>query len=471
RLRIAEGRGQPEQVIALLDDLERRASSREELISVLTQKAEAFGLLGKVKERLETLEKLVATLPEDDPRRAPNMMSLAEMYVNTGQKEKAAKMFTEIASGKKEDPITGWAKLELANIATENGRFDRADELYMEVLNEYDDQELIISALSEMRHRYAEQNQKKRLASNCERLAKTAKNESLKTAIRAYLTWLNWKQSGKERAAKAMEQVLNDLQGRSDPICWETQLTAARFYQEIGDDARAILTYQQLVAGAKRKPWSTTARIELARLLEDRGHIREALVLQKQLLKMLDPASELDILLDAKFSVGRLYAKLRNHTRAIEHYRDVIRHEPNSFRGAKAQEEFAYSLFALGKPEKAEQIWKGLLQKFPNNKEIQVSVRMRLGEMYVTTKRYREAEAVYREVIERYKDDWRYGFALVNLAKSLYGQGKTAEAKKLLAEVQKNYKDDKLLSEARRLMEIVNSGAPLDSLKGGGKAG
>jgi len=470
RLKIASERGQPDRVVALLDDLEKRAGSREELIGILLQKADAFGILGKHDERLKTLERLAEVLPENDPRRTPNLMDLAEMYANTGQEAKAAKIYTQVSGGSKADPTTGWAKLELANMAARDGQFDRADRLFSEILSEHDRPEFLISALSELRQSYVERDQKARLASLCRKLSRAAKNPDLKLVTRAYLIWLEKDVRGAEQAKGAMDQILAELEGRSNLVVWETRLIAARLYEEVGDAAKAILTYQELVAQAKRKPWSTTARIELARLLEERGHTREALILQKQLLTLLDPMSEIEVLMDAKVSTGRLYAKLGNHEKAIEHYSEVAEREPETFRGAKAREEIAYSLSALGKPAEAEKIWKELLQGFAGNPEIQVSVRMRLGEMYVATGRYKEAESVYRQVIARYKGDWRYGFALVNLAKALYGQGKTADAKKIVDEIQKEFKNDKLLSEARRLGGIIDSGAPLDDRQGGDKS-
>lgn len=463
RLNIASKRGKPEQVLETLDELEKSSSSREEELGILLQKAIVYKTFKMQSERLKTLERLSQLLQKDDPRRLPILMELADIYVGMGESQKAEAVYAQVSESSKSDPTSGWAKLELANIAMEKGEWSRANELFLQILSGYEQTDFLVAAISELRQSYLLHDRKADFVSICNDLIKKAINPDIKLLSRAYLVWLRSNELPKEQAIGEMNSILSELGARDDLVAWDIKLTAARFLDAIGDKSGAIAKYQELISQAKQKPWSVISRVELAKLLEERGHYREALALNKQLLKLTDSMVDLNLSMDVKVSIGRLYAKLGEHQKAVESYKEVADYEPNTFRGAKAKEEMAYSLFALGKNSIAEKMWQELLERFKDDSEIQVSCRMRLGELYVTTKRYAEAERVYRYVLEKYKNDWRYGFAMLNLSKALYGQGNVSDAKKLLEQILKVYKDEKLLKEAKGLLNVVNSGAPLSA--------
>ncbi len=129
---------------------------------------------------------------------------------------------------------------------------------------------------------------------------------------------------------------------------------------------------------------------------------------------------------------------------------------PNSSLGIHVRIAWAQGLYQLARDEDALAVLSGFSGTVPADSV--TSVQFWNAECYLELMRWPEAEANFRTVVATTDNDVRRGEAKIGLAWSLYQQGKSDEASKILTELAKNDKNRMAAQEAQLIQAKIAAG-------------
>ncbi len=101
-------------------------------------------------------------------------------------------------------------------------------------------------------------------------------------------------------------------------------------------------------------------------------------------------------------------------------------------------------------------ILKALKEDYPLTKEA-VEVRFLLAESYFLSNQYSQSVVVIDEMMLQFPDHNLTGFIMLRLAQIFQSQNRTDEAREVFNVIEKNFKNQQLLQQARKLSKGVNS--------------
>ncbi len=251
-----------------------------------------------------------------------------------------------------------------------------------------------------------------------------------------------------ERAVELLERAREldpDTPGLSEFL--------GRVYEQQGQDQKALDALQEALESAP----TLELRFRIGVLLGRVGRPAEAIEMLKAVAQ--EARDDSPIVLE----LGKLYSEVRNYSKAVESFQQVLQSEPDNTEANYYQ---AVALRAMGKRQEAIARVQHLLglaeaqEESENSQEYRRRLQSFLAVLYQDDRQFDKAVALFRQLQEEEPDNFRWTLGLIYALKE---QGALKEALSASRELLQAYPDNldvqitnaQMLSESGRLSEAV----------------
>jgi tetratricopeptide (TPR) repeat protein len=239
------------------------------------------------------------------------------------------------------------------------------------------------------------------------------------------------------------EKILLDVTKREPKlsVAWGN---LARIYREKGDKKKEVEAYTNMLDTAATEQDAVSAVNGAARALFEMGKSERALGLLNQALKQYPESYELNA------ATGKIYLAAGQYRNAVKHFEKVLSKKPEE---VEILNQIALAYFNLGDETKASQYWNKSFKIKPQQlKEKTLNYYLNLGILYIEQKKYLEAANVFQTALSMNPKHYKIWTTLGNI---YMHTGAYQNAEKAFKEVIKLSKDPEVRAGAYLGLVIV----------------
>jgi tetratricopeptide (TPR) repeat protein len=394
--------GRREVAIGMFEDALKRFAGRSEFeVNLLNSLAGVYQAAGQWSKAAEIYQRIVARPGTGASQVQWAMLNLARLYQNNGQYDKAEATYKTL------DGSTGLddsARINVlagrADLAVTRGQLQKANEIYDQILTKWPRHESVAD-VTMMK------------ANALVRLGRSAEAEKLLADVLAKY-------------------------GTDQDIGVRALDTLARLKMEQGKSEEARKYFQELTARTKGTSMETWTLLSLVRLHFDGKRFDEA-------KKVLDSLPK-DLIGEQRVAVYNWYSNIAqargNADEAIAYQRKLIAEVKDPNVEASGLRRIAQLLQEQGKRPESLAIYRDLLRRFPENREINVAAHMATG--FDLVERGQAAKAIdeFNAIASKFAGQDEGGWALLEVARAQLRSRQADAAAQTYARLQKEYADN-----------------------------
>jgi len=301
----------------------------------------------------------------DATMRVDAQSGIADLLRRTGDLEGAAAIYQEVANKADDDNIRQFAKNAVAQIRIEQGRLAEAERIFREMNREHGDNVMIRV-----------------------------------DALMGLGDVLN-KRGQYEQALETYNQVRKISPGAQHDLWALTAIAQTYLAQRRYDDAIGV--YREILSEhGDNHNARIDAELGIANVLKDKRSDQEAITAYQKIIENYPEAGQVYWALSG---LAQLYALTGEVDKAAETYREIKRRFPENAQGlADAQLNFANLMKNSGRREEAEAAFNQVVETHPGSSQAAFAMEG-LAQLSVEEQDYDGALAVYRKMIETYRND------------------------------------------------------------------
>ena len=395
---------------------------------------------GNIEKAQEIYEKIKQTYADNAGAVAQAEFDIADLYRSQGKDAEALKKYREIYEKYADDPFNGTRALSsILQVHVSRGELDKAEELlekikkeYPEDLNSRLDAELFIANALSSRGKYEEAGKMFRsiIEDHDEQIQAMWAGSSLADMLISARQY--------DQASKLLDELINQW-GNKEKYRVQFELSRARLLSEQNKSQEAIDLLKELIVKLTGQRRKVDVQLVLADLyLQQRNFDAAEAVYREVLAGNSDSPITVNA---AKMGIARLYERRGENDKAMELLKDVAERSDDMNVVFDAQFSEVRILRARNDEDGVQKVLEQMLETHKAYPERQALIHMTLAESYRIQKKYDEALAILRPIMDSEKKE-----SAVNAyaaAMRVYGDmGNAEKASELVAELEKKFPDE-----------------------------
>ena len=415
------------------------------------QKAISYGIVDRVPKKIEALTAFIQDYPQSNLREDA-LYELANTYVNQGKPEKASELYNTLKTQYKDGTYTVRAMLREGLMLYNKNENEKALALFKEITKKYPSSPEALQAVSTAKNIYAEQGKMEEYAAWAKGLGYVKVSDSeldsaaFEAAERLYV------QHKKQEAKPALEKYLKDFPKGANAA--QARFYLAQLYFEDNQKDKARPLYEKILEDG-RNEYSEQVLLRLSHIYLEKDETEKVLPLLKELEKT---SPVLQNVIFARSNLMSCFYKQKNYPEAIAYAQKILAEKAVEERlKSDAHVILARAYMATGTEAEAEKEY-ALLRKSATD-ALMAEALYYDAYFKNKAKQYKKSNEVVQKLAKEYGGYKEFSAkGLVLMAKNFYGLKDLYQANYILSSVLENFKDyPEVIQEAQEAMKLIKT--------------
>lgn len=432
-----------EEVLQAHPDSRHALAARFKLATILFREED-------FNRALDSLDALLADLPEDDTLREKVLMLQGLAYFQLGRESEADHAFSAILQTFPEGRTSSSALFRMMHHYARNQNWNQSIGLGHMFMDRYEGDPLegrvqLIQSLD-----YLELGETGQARSLLGKLLDTHAATDLGEKALFLLTWSYYGEQDFNRIVTNYRHMARKLLPTPNPWRARTYYLIAESYYDLGLYQDASDLYRLVL---NDYPFSDVAPFALqgvtasySRLGED----QKAAIEQERYLLVISNEASSDP--GNALAAAGMYFNRKEYKKALELFEQFLATKPEGDTAAEALYQSGECLYALQYYEDAVGRWRRVLNEQPDYPDTPAVLR-KLGDTLFGLQAYTEAQGVYAQLTQRFPDDPQASEALFNQGNCVYNQGDYDAAAQLFQRYLDDYPAGGRLADAQQALQ------------------
>ena len=415
------------------------------------QKAISYGIVDRVPKKIEALNDFIKDYPQSNLREDA-LYELANTYVNQGKPEKASELYNTLQTQYKDGTYTVRAMLREGLMLYNKNENEKALAMFKKITEKYPSSPEALQAVSTAKNIYAEQGKMEEYAAWAKGLGYVKVSDSeldsaaFDAAERLYV------QNKKQEAKPALEKYLKDYPKGANAS--QARFYLAQLYFEDNQKDKARPLYEKILQEA-RNEYTEQVLLRLSHIYLEKEETEKVL----PLLKELESSSPvLQNVIFARSNLMRSFYKQKDYPQAIAYAQKILAEKAAEERlKSDAHVILARAYMATGAETEAEKEY-ALLRKSATD-ALMAEALYYDAYFKNKAKQYKKSNEVVQKLAKEYGGYKEFAAkGLVLMAKNFHGLNDQYQANYILNSVLENFKDyPEVISQAQEAMKLIKT--------------